>query len=81
MLGEIASLTAENELLVWAKDALSRKNALLETDARSIETAYQERLGGMAHKHKTGRPRLPDRRILCANEARRTCRSSEDSLA
>ena len=45
MLGEIAGLTAENELLVWAKDALSRKNALLETDARSIETAYQERLG------------------------------------
>jgi hypothetical protein len=28
-----------------AKDALSRKNALLEVDARLIEAAYQERLG------------------------------------
>jgi len=45
MLGEIGSLTTENELLAWAKDALSRKNALLEADARSIETAYQGRLG------------------------------------
>ena len=44
---EIGSLTAENELLGWAKDALSRKNALLEADARLIETAYQERLEGI----------------------------------
>ena len=41
MLGEIGSLTVENELLAWAKDGLPRKNALLEADARSIETAYQ----------------------------------------
>lgn len=45
MLGEIGSLIAENELLGWAKDALSRKTALLEADARSVEAAYKERLG------------------------------------
>ncbi len=30
--------------LVWARDGLSRKNALLEEDARLIEVAYQQRL-------------------------------------
>lgn len=44
MLGEVSSLTAENELLIWAKRALPRKNALPEADARSIETAYRQRL-------------------------------------
>jgi hypothetical protein len=48
MLGEIGSLTAENELLAWAKDGLLRKNALLEADARSIETAYQRRVSEAA---------------------------------
>jgi hypothetical protein len=48
MLGEIGSLTAENELLAWAKDGLPRKNALLEADARLIEIAYQQRLGEAA---------------------------------
>lgn len=44
MLGEIGSLTTENELLAWAKDGLLRKNALLEADARLIENAYQQKL-------------------------------------
>ncbi|WP_347337461.1 ERF family protein [Bradyrhizobium jicamae] len=44
MLREISGLTAENELLAWANNALPRKNALLEADARTIETAYQGRL-------------------------------------
>lgn len=48
MLSEIASLAIESELLAWAQDALLRKNALLETDARSIEIAYQQRLGEAA---------------------------------
>jgi ERF superfamily protein/uncharacterized protein DUF968 len=43
MLGEVNSLTAENELLVWAKNALPRKNTLLEGDARAIEAAYQRK--------------------------------------
>lgn len=45
MLAEIGTLTGENELLAWAKDGLSRKNALLEADARSIENAYARMLG------------------------------------
>jgi hypothetical protein len=45
MLAEIGTLTGENELLAWAKDGLSRKNALLEADAQSIETAYERMLG------------------------------------
>ncbi|NOJ43527.1 ERF family protein [Bradyrhizobium australiense] len=49
MLGEIGSLTTENELLAWAKDGLPRKNALLEADARLIEIAYQQKLGEAAH--------------------------------
>jgi hypothetical protein len=48
MLGEIGTLTVENELLAWAQDGLPRKNALLEADARSIETAYQRKLGEAA---------------------------------
>jgi hypothetical protein len=48
MLGEISSLTVENELIAWAKDGLARKNSLLEADARSIETAYRSRLGEAA---------------------------------
>ncbi|OCK57498.1 hypothetical protein LMTR3_07925 [Bradyrhizobium sp. LMTR 3] len=49
MLGEIGSLTTENELLAWAKDGLPRKNALLEADARLIEVAYQQKLGEAAY--------------------------------
>ncbi|WP_065756410.1 ERF family protein [Bradyrhizobium paxllaeri] len=45
MLGEILSLAAEDDLLTWAENGLLRKNALLENDARLIETAYQQRLG------------------------------------
>jgi hypothetical protein len=48
MLGEIGTLTVENQLLAWAKDGLPRKNALLEADARLIEIAYQQRLGEAA---------------------------------
>jgi hypothetical protein len=48
MLGEIGTLTVENQLLGWAKDGLPRKNALLEADARSIETAYQRRVSEAA---------------------------------
>ena len=48
MLGEIGTLTVENQLLAWAKDGLPRKNALLEADARSIETAYQRRVSEAA---------------------------------
>ncbi|MCK1643005.1 ERF family protein [Bradyrhizobium sp. 157] len=48
MLGEIGSLTAEHELLAWAKDGLPRKNTLLEADARSIEAAYQRKLAEAA---------------------------------
>lgn len=44
MLVDISSLTAENELIEWAKDALPQKNALLAPDARLIEIAYQQRL-------------------------------------
>ncbi|QHO78245.1 single-stranded DNA-binding protein [Bradyrhizobium sp. CCBAU 051011] len=44
MLGEILSVATENDLLTWAQNGLLRKNALLEDDARLIETAYQQRL-------------------------------------
>jgi hypothetical protein len=48
MLGEIGSLTGENDLLTWAKNGLARKNTLLEADARLVEAAYQQRLGETA---------------------------------
>jgi hypothetical protein len=48
MLREIGTLTVENQLLAWAKDGLPRKNALLEVDARSIETAYQRKVSEVA---------------------------------
>ncbi|RZN30344.1 ERF family protein [Bradyrhizobium sp. Leo121] len=48
ILEEINSLTDEGDLLVWAKNALPRKNTLLEADARTVEAAYQRRLGEAA---------------------------------
>ena len=48
MLGEIAGLLTENDLLAWAKTGLTRKDALLEGDFRSIETSYQQRLEEVA---------------------------------
>jgi hypothetical protein len=45
MLGEVNSLSAENDLLVWAKNGLPRKNTLLEADARTVEAAYRRKLG------------------------------------
>jgi hypothetical protein len=47
MLREIVSLATENDLVTWAQNGLPRKNVLLEEDARLIETAYQQRLGGI----------------------------------
>jgi hypothetical protein len=44
MLAEIGSLNSEQDLLGWAQNGLSRKNTLLEADARSVEIAYQQRL-------------------------------------
>jgi hypothetical protein len=44
MLDEIGRLTTENDLLIWVKSGLPRKNALLEEDARLVEIAYQQRL-------------------------------------
>lgn len=46
MLAELAKLTTEGELAIWAKDGLSRKNQLVEADARTIEIDYQQRLEG-----------------------------------
>ena len=48
MLTEIVSLKAEEDFLAWAKNGLPRKNTLLEADARTIEDAYQQRLGETA---------------------------------
>ncbi|MGX9431825.1 MULTISPECIES: ERF family protein [Bradyrhizobium] len=48
MLEEINPLTQENDLLVWAKNALPRKNTLLEADARTVEAAYQRKFGEAA---------------------------------
>ena len=45
MLREIGSLIGEYDLLSWAKNGLVRKNTLLETDARLVEAAYQQKLG------------------------------------
>ncbi|WP_316168885.1 MULTISPECIES: ERF family protein [unclassified Bradyrhizobium] len=45
MLAEIDQLAGESDLLAWAKDGLPRKNSLLEPDARTIEVAYQQKLG------------------------------------
>ncbi len=45
MLSEILSFAAEDDLLKWAENGLRRKNALLEEDARLIESAYEKRLG------------------------------------
>jgi hypothetical protein len=40
----LAQLAGTDDLLAWAKTNLPIKNTLREADARSIETAYQERL-------------------------------------
>lgn len=48
MLGEIGSLTTENDLLAWAQNGLPRKNTLLEEDAYLIESAYQQILQEIA---------------------------------
>jgi hypothetical protein len=44
LLGELASLSSDQELLAWAKRGLSGKNKLLEAHARAVETAYSEKL-------------------------------------
>lgn len=44
LLREIDALATERDLLDWAKDGLIRKNTLLEPDARTVESAYSDRL-------------------------------------
>jgi ERF superfamily protein len=56
MLGEVDFLSAENDLLVWAKNGLSRKNTLLEADARMVEASYQRKLGEAARLNIEGSP-------------------------
>jgi len=48
MLGELASLSTDQELLAWVKNGLVLKNTLLEADARTIEAAYQEKVTAVA---------------------------------
>jgi hypothetical protein len=53
MLAELEKLTTETELAVWAPDGLSRKNQLVEADARTIENDYQRRLAGIVPPPRT----------------------------
>ncbi|RZN08869.1 single-stranded DNA-binding protein [Bradyrhizobium genosp. SA-3] len=41
LLSQLASLTASDDLLAWAKASLPLKNTLREDDARAVEAAYQ----------------------------------------
>jgi hypothetical protein len=43
LLGELALLGGDEDLLAWAKINLPLKNTLLEPDARVLEAAYQKR--------------------------------------
>jgi hypothetical protein len=44
LLVELASLSTDQDLLVWAQKGLDQKNQLLETHAKAIEAAYREKL-------------------------------------
>lgn len=44
LLGQLAALPANADLIAWAKASLPRKNTLLEPDARIVEAAYQTKL-------------------------------------
>ncbi|TYO63870.1 DUF968 domain-containing protein [Bradyrhizobium hipponense] len=41
LLGQLAKLSASEDLLAWAKASLPLKNTLLEADARVVEAAFQ----------------------------------------
>jgi hypothetical protein len=47
MLAELDELTGEEQLIAWAQNALLRKNALIEQDAKAIEMDYERRLGDL----------------------------------
>ncbi|MCK1473595.1 ERF family protein [Bradyrhizobium sp. 197] len=44
LLGQLANLSASEDLLAWAKVSLPIKNTLLEADARLVEAAFQTAL-------------------------------------
>ncbi|MCP3460026.1 ERF family protein [Bradyrhizobium sp. CCGUVB23] len=44
LLSQLATLSAGNDLLTWAKASIPLKNTLLEVDARMVEAAYRTKL-------------------------------------
>ncbi len=65
LLGELASLSTEQDLLAWAKACLPRKNTLIAPDAQVVEAAFQNRLTDTAlllpAEQDSPAPTLPDR--------------------
>lgn len=48
MLGELSSLSTDEELFAWVKSGLIKKNTLQEADAEIIETTYRDKFGATA---------------------------------
>lgn len=60
LLSQLEALLASEGLLAWAKASLPLKNTLLESDARLVESAYQNKLEDVARSPASGVEPTPE---------------------
>jgi hypothetical protein len=64
LLGEIANLSQPDSAATWAKGVIAAKNSLAAADSRTVEIAFEQRLGGLGDAAVSDEQALPPARPI-----------------